>query len=230
MEIDNNLISTLASSPLFAGHKENEIQSLIESAGYQVKEFKRGEIIANEGEQCRSLLMVIHGIVKGEMIDFSGRVLKIEDIAAPRPLATAFLFGKDNRYPVTITATETVGILIFPKSSVLNLMQNSEVFLTNFLNAVCNRAQFISDKLRFLSFKSLKSKIGNYLLELQKEQQEGAEIQLKHTHAQLADLFGVARPSLSRSLRDLHRQGVIEAEGKLVRILNREALLRVMQE
>jgi CRP-like cAMP-binding protein len=230
MKTENQLVKTLASSSLFAGHQENEIRSLIELAGYQVKEFKTGRIIASEGERCRSLMMVINGSVKGEMIDFSGRVLKIEDISAPRPLATAFLFGKDNRFPVTITATETVDILIFSKSSVLNLMQNSEVFLTNFLNAVCNRAQFISEKLRFLSFKSLKSKIGNYLLELQKEQQGAEEIHLKHTHAQLADLFGVARPSLSRSLRELHRAGVVEAEGKLVRIINPQALLSMTQE
>ncbi len=229
MRIEKPMMDILASSPLFIGHKMEDLPALIAMTDYQLKRFKSGEVVANEGELCRSLLIVITGKVKGEMIDFSGRVLKIEDIAPPRPLATAFLFGKKNRFPVTITATEITEILVFPKASVLLLMQNSEVFLTNFLNAVCNRAQFISDKLRFLSFKSLKSKVGNYLLELQKDQQKGLEIELRHTHAELADLFGVARPSLSRTLRDLHRQGVIQADGKQVRILEKEALMNLIR-
>jgi hypothetical protein len=32
--------------------------------------------------------------VKGEMTDYNGKTIKIEDIEAPRPLAVAFLFGK----------------------------------------------------------------------------------------------------------------------------------------
>lgn len=229
MRNENPMFEILASSPLFAGHSMGDISSLLAKTDYQLKPFESGEVIAWEGALCRSLLMVISGKVKGEMIDFSGRVLKIEDITPPRPLATAFLFGKKNRFPVTITAVEKTEILVFPKASVLLMMQNSEVFLTNFLNAVCNRAQFISDKLRFLSFKSLKGKVGNYLLELQKDQPGTEIIELRHTHAELADLFGVARPSLSRVLRDLHRQGVIHADGKQVRLLDEAALINLLR-
>lgn len=215
----------LTKSPLFAGIKEDEIKKLFSRIVYQVRSYAKGEIIASGGEECRSLQIVFTGNVKGEMIDYSGRVLKIEDIPPPRPLAVAFLFGKNNRFPVTISATEYTELIVLPRNSVVTLMQSSEKFLTNFLNAVSNRAQFISGKLRFLSFKTLKGKIAHYLMELDSLQNNNGQVVLNKSHEELAELFGVARPSLSRALRELHHQGIIEARGRNVRIINLEALL-----
>lgn len=215
----------LTKSPLFAGIKEDEIKKLFSRIVYQVRSYAKGEIIASGGEECRSLQIVFTGNVKGEMIDYSGRVLKIEDIPPPRPLAVAFLFGKNNRFPVTISATEYTELIVLPRNSVVTLMQSSEKFLTNFLNAVSNRAQFISGKLRFLSFKTLKGKIAHYLMELDNLQKHNGRVVLNKSHEELAELFGVARPSLSRALRELHHQGIIEASGRNVRIINLEALL-----
>jgi len=215
----------LAKSPLFEGLKEDEIKSLFSSIVYQVRSYAKGEIIASGGEECRSLQIVSKGNVKGEMIDYSGRVLKIEDIPPPRPLAVAFLFGKNNRFPVTVSATEYTELIVIPRKSVVTLMQGSEVFLTNFLNAVSNRAQFISGKLRFLSFKTLKGKLAHYLMELDSNQEQNGKIIINKSQEELADLFGVARPSLSRTLRELHHRGIIEASGRKVTIIDRRALL-----
>lgn len=214
----------LVNSPLFAGLKGEEIKKLLSGIIYQVRSYARGDIIASGGDICSALQVVTNGNVKGEMIDYSGRVLKIEDISAPRPLAVAFLFGKNNRYPVTISATEYTELLVLPKKSVVSLMQTSEVFLTNFLNAVSSRAQFISGKLRFLSFKTLKGKLAHYLMELDVQQKQNGNVVLNKTQEELAELFGVARPSLSRTLRDLHNQGIILAHGRNVQILNKNAL------
>ncbi|PWE00706.1 Crp/Fnr family transcriptional regulator [Marinilabilia rubra] len=215
----------LSKSPLFAGLKEEQIENLFAKIVFQTRKYDKGDLIASGGDECRSLMIVVKGSVKGEMVDYSGRVLKIEDIPAPRPLAVAFLFGKNNRFPVTISANESTELLIIPKQSVVFLMQTSETFLTNFMNAVSNRAQFISGKLRFLSFKTLKGKLAHYLMELDRQQKQTGEIQLMRTQEELAELFGVARPSLSRTLRDFHHQGLIKASGRKIKILNREGLL-----
>lgn len=215
----------LKESSLFAGLREDEIKKLFSRIVYQVRSYAKGEVIASAGEECRSLQIVFRGNVKGEMIDYSGRILKIEDIPPPRSLAVAFLFGKNNRFPVTISATEHTELIVLPKKSVVTLMQASEIFLTNFLNAVSNRAQFISGKLRFLSFKKLKGKIAHYLMELDSFQNNNGHIVLNKSHEELAELFAVARPSVSRTLRELHHQGIIEARGRNVHIINVEALL-----
>ena len=54
------------------------------------------------------LVILTKGSVRGEMIDYSGRLIKVEDITAPRAIAPLFLFGEQNRYPVEVTS---VGII-----------------------------------------------------------------------------------------------------------------------
>ncbi len=61
-------------------------------------------------------MIVISGIVKGEMVDETGKVIKIEDIPAPGALATAFLFGNRNRFPVNVVALSDGELLIIEKA------------------------------------------------------------------------------------------------------------------
>ncbi len=224
------MYNTLARSPLFSGLSEAQVQESFTRVVYQIRSYAKGEVIATAGEECRVLQIVLNGSVKGEMIDYSGRVLKIEDIGVPRSLAIAFLFGKNNQCPVTISANEYTELLVLSKTSVVTLMQNSEVFLTNFLNAVSNRAQFISSKLRFLSFKTIRGKLAHFLMDMDRQQKGSGEVTLDKTQEELADLFGVARPSLSRSLRALHHEGIIDAQKQKVVILDRERLMVELQE
>ncbi|MBN2165204.1 MAG: Crp/Fnr family transcriptional regulator [Marinilabiliaceae bacterium] len=211
--------------PLFIGLTIVQIEAVLGQVSYQIKKFSRGQTVVLSGEECRYLYIVMEGSVKGEMNDFSGKVIKIEDIEAPRPLAVAFLFGKDNYYPVNIVANSDVKFLIIPKTSVLQLLQLNEIFLNNYLNVVSNRAQFLSDKLRFISFRSLKGKLAHYLLNLSGG--EAKEVVLPHSQEELAEMFGVARPSLGRSIRELHNSGIIKASAKYIQILDKKALLEL---
>jgi CRP/FNR family transcriptional regulator, dissimilatory nitrate respiration regulator len=158
-------VKILIQSTLFRNIEEEELYALLEKVHYQVKSYSTGDVVVYSGDECNELQIVLEGSVRGEMMDMAGRVLKIEDIGVSRPLAVAFLFGQNNRYPVTVTANDQVKLLVFPRESVLKMMQLNVSFLTNFMNDVSNRAQFISGKLKFLSFQSLKGKLAHYLLE-----------------------------------------------------------------
>ncbi len=215
-------VKILAQSTLFRNIEEEELDKLMQKVHYQVKSYSAGEVVVFSGGACNELQIVLEGSVRGEMMDMAGRVLKIEDITVSRPLAVAFLFGQNNRYPVTVTANLEVKLLVFPRDSVIKMMQLNVSFLTNFMNDVSNRAQFISGKLKFLSFQSLKGKLAHYLLE--QDQQQQGKVVLTKTQEQLADFFGVARPSLGRVIRDLHNEGVISAAGKKIEIRDRAAL------
>ena len=109
----------LSLCPVFKGIGENETEQLLNKINFQIKKFRKGEIVAISGQPVNHLYIILSGSVKGEMIDYSGKTIKIEDIEAPKPLATAFLFGKENTFPVTVTANNSVSILIIPVSEFL---------------------------------------------------------------------------------------------------------------
>lgn len=212
----------LTNCPVFKGIYETELKTLIDQIHYQVRIYKKNDIVAIAGEPVKNLYIILSGSVKGEMIDYSGKTIKIEDIEAPLPLATAFLFGKENTFPVTVSASNDVEILSIPVGEFLNMLQKNKQILKNYLNNISSRSQFLSRKLQFLSFKTIKGKMAHYLL-----QQAGTKlhsVELNTTQQQLAGLFGVTRPSLARVLAEMQDEKLIAIERKTVRLLDKGEL------
>ncbi len=222
LQNDKMIYQLITQCPIFRGISEKEAEFLLDKIHFQIKKYSKDEVIVVSGETVMNLLIVISGSVRGEMIDYSGKIIKIEDIDAPKPLAAAFLFGKENKYPVTVTANTDSSLLIMPVAEFLKLLQLNTQILKNYLNSISSRAQFLSQKLNFLSFKTIKGKVAHFLL-----QQAGDRfhsIELQNTQQQLADLFGVTRPSLARVFGEMQKDGIIKISNKTVSLLNKKAL------
>lgn len=222
------MINVLKNCSLFNSIPILEIESLFRTIVYKTKEFKSGEIIAFQDEKVENLLIVFEGTVRGEMIDFSGKTIVIEELVSPRPLAPAFLFGNSNYYPVNIVAQTNAKVLIIPKSEFVKMMQDSDKLLINFMNNISGRAQFLSRKIKFLSFHTIKGKFSFYTLSLIKNK-DTVSVELPLSQAKLAELFGVARPSLARAIREMHNDNIIRAEAKTIKILDMAALHELMK-
>jgi CRP-like cAMP-binding protein len=208
--------------PIFRGITEKEIEYLLKKIHFQIKSFSKDEVVVVAGEPVLSLHIIMSGSVRGEMIDYSGKTIKIEDVEAPKPLATAFLFGQENKFPVTVTANNEAKIIVIPVSEFLKLLQLNTQILKNYLNSISSRAQFLSQKLHFLSFKTIKGKVAHFLL--QQASDKFHSVELKNTQQQLADLFGVTRPSLARVFGEMQKEGLIKITNKTVSLLDKKEL------
>lgn len=222
------MIPALVNNPLFRGITPERLFADLEEISFHTRSYKKGEILAQQGAVCNRLVILTKGSVRGEMIDYSGRLIKVEDIAAPRAIAPLFLFGEENRYPVEVTANEPTEVIELPKSSVLSLFRKNEQFLENYMNLSANYARTLSDKLFFMSFKTIRQKLASYLLRLHKQQQQ-AHITLDRSQQELSDYFGVSRPSLARELAHMQEDGLLIADRKHITILQKEELVRLIQ-
>jgi CRP-like cAMP-binding protein len=222
------IFQLLSLSPIFAGISAEKIEKMVTRFQYSIKTYKKGNAIVFRGEPCQELMIMIKGTVKGEMIDFKGKAIEIEKISAPRPLAPGFLFGKDNTFPVDVVSSEEVTILSIPKNSLLGIFQSSEKVLNNFLDIISDRTQFLSDKLWFISFKSIKEKIVHYILSQLKKGEN--TVILPKNHQELSEYFGVTRPSLSRVFSELERENILTYDRKKIIIKNRDKLNQIITE
>lgn len=218
----------LIQAPLFRGIKSEEIEKILTGIDKKFKKFKAGTLIVHSGDPVTSLIIVISGVVKGEMVDYSGRVIKIEDIPAPGALASAFLFGNKNLFPVNVVALSDTELMIIEKQVFIRLLMNNDIILSNFLDMISNRSQFLSEKIRFLNFKTIKGKLAQFIL--QRTMNDRSSFNLGMTQTELADYFAVARPSLSRVLGELEDEGLIEARGKAIKVIDRTRLLKLTSD
>ncbi|HEY3371540.1 MAG TPA: Crp/Fnr family transcriptional regulator [Prolixibacteraceae bacterium] len=217
----------ISQSPIFKGISEEELSRLFGQIHYQVKSYQKNEIIVSGGDICDRLLIVQKGSVKAEMNDYSGKTIKIEDLNAPQPLATAFLFGRQNHFPVTVSATTEVEMVSIPKAEFVKLLQLNALILNNYLNTISTRAQFLSQKLKFLSFKTIRQKIAHFLLE--KAGDRLLTIEIHQSQEQLAEMFGVARPSLARTLGEMVQEGLIETQRRSIKILDKDRMNQLLK-
>ena len=219
------MIPTLVNNPLFRGITPERLLADLEEISFHTRSYKKGEILARQGDVCNRLVILTKGSVRGEMIDYSGRLIKVEDITAPKAIAPLFLFGEQNRYPVEVTANEPTEVIELPKPSVLSLFRKNEQFLENYMNLSANYARTLSDKLFFMSFKTIRQKLASNLY----KQQQQTHITLDRSQQELSDYFGVSRPSLARELAHMQEDGLLIADRKHITILQKEELVRLIQ-
>ena len=219
-------IVQLFECPLCMGIPEREREQFIEGFDYSVKSYMKGDVVFRQGDVCRFLYLLLEGEVEAEMTDDSGAMLRIETIRAPRALAPAFLFAEDNHFPVTATVSEKADVFIATKESVFRQMGRYESFLRNFLSVNANRTTFLTGRLQFLSFKTIRGKLIHYILELASPDKK--KVLLEKSQQELAEYFGVTRPALAKVLYELADEGMISVNRREIIILDREKMRRVL--
>ncbi len=218
-----NYIDALQTSYIFKDLKPEIIGEIIKKIHHQVKNYQKGEIISYNGDKCNALKIIVKGSVVGEMMDFQGKSLRIEKLKAPDTIASAFLFGENNTYPVDVIAEEETKLLLIPREDLMKLFCEQQIVLKNYLDIISNRTQLLTKKIKLLGLQTIKGKIAHYLLE-QVRKEGRTELFIKNSQTELSNMFGVSRPSLARVIRELHNEKIINAVGKHITILDKKAL------
>lgn len=201
-------IHELLKMPPFQGITEEQLLPLILAPEHACRLYKSSDFIAMQGEAYRSLFILCSGSVRTQMVNAEGKQLTIETLKAPELLAPAFVFSSENRFPVNIEAKEDCEILIVNKNAFLEFLHQYPLVMHNFLQLLSDRTLFLSKKLNAFALQSLKSRILNYL------RMHGSIL----NQQEVAQILGVARPSLARALSELSTEGCILMEGKDIRI------------
>lgn len=217
--------SKLIACPLFKGMSKEEHDAFLERNINEIVKFEKGETVVRQGDTIRALYLLVEGVVRTQMITREGNILEIDLLEAVMPLASAFIYASNHKFPVDVICMEHCTFLKISKSAWLEEMVHNEKLLMNFLTLNSNMTVFLSQKIQMLSLKSLRHKLSVFLLE--KTMPEKNYFILKRSRTQLAEYFGVQRPSLARTIKELEDEKVITTSGRVVTILERNELLRM---
>jgi CRP-like cAMP-binding protein len=216
----------LKQCPLCSSFNPLDEEAFLENIQCMFKTYPGNLQIINQGQLCDSLYILVTGSVKTEMITENGNILGIEIIQAPRPLAPAFLFSDNNKFPVNVITLEEVEIAKIPKEEVVKIMMTNPDFMQKYLTHNANRTQFLTNRLQLLSIKTIKGKLAYFLVDNAKHTNEPFFI--NRNQSQLAEYFGVTRPSLARSLSEMVHDGIIEIKKKQYKILDLNKLKELL--
>ena len=216
-------LNKIVDCKLFTDITSSEIEDLISMVRISVKNYEKNDYIIRQGSFQNSLVILIDGVIESEIVYENGKVLKITEQIAPYVLSAALIHGKEIKYPIDVIARTDVKLIKISKEDVFKIMQSNAIFLRNYMEVVAERTNFLFQKLTCFSFRSLREKFILYLLSLAKDQNSDV-VKVSKSQSELAQSFGVNRPSLAREVRFLHNSGLIEAEGKEIKVLSRKKL------
>ena len=216
----------ISTCPLFSNISKDDQEAFLTRLVSNKKIIDKGKTVARQGDEIKHLYLLVKGIVRTEMITQEGNSLEIEFIDAVRPLAPAFVFAQNNRFPVDVITIEECHFLLIPKEVWLNEMMSNETLLTNFLKLNSNMTVFLSQKLQMISIKSIKGKLSLFILENTTDKKNS--FTLKRNRTQLAEYFGVQRPSLARTMSELVDKGIISIDKREVTVLKRDELRKIL--
>ncbi len=191
--------------------------------GFNVIRFTKNSVIKMQGAKYTSLLMVLKGAAGAEMLDPAGKRIKLETFYPGAFLAPGILFASENRLPVTITADLDCTVLSINKNKLISILMENPGCFEFFISLMGDKIVLLSEKIRLLKFSSLQQKIAGYILNLVKYQKTET-VRLPYSREYMADLFGVARPSLSRELSRLVHAEILDIKNKVIKVKKKKAL------
>ena len=216
------MIAVLKNTCLFKGVQENGIKEILEKEKYFIKEYKKGEIIASQGELCSSLSVILEGKAIIETIYRNGKVLTLSTFKVSDVFAEALIFAKTREYPATVMAVENSKILSFPKETMLNIMKYNSKFAENILELLSQKVVILNRKINLIELDTIRKKVCKLLLDNhQKTNSYNMKIDSKKD---VAKDLGVERPSLSRELIKMKKENLIDFNLKEIKILDLERI------
>lgn len=211
---------------LFQGVDTESVKQILSGIRYTKKTYSKDSIIVFQNDICVNVVILYSGTAVAEKINYGGKVEIIEEFTTPIILAPAFVYIKDNRFPVSVYATSKCEVLFIPRDDFMIVMQRNTKVLINFLQIISEQTYFLNKKLNVYKL-NLKGKIADYLLTQMRMQ--GKDTFDMVSHQRLADLLGVARPSLSRTLTEMQQDKIILIDKKRVKILIPQALRKLAE-
>lgn len=212
------VINKLQGNEFFDNLNNEEIEKLISNIGYSVKAYKKGEVIANEEDECNSLGFVLDGTIEIQRIYLSGKQITLKRLSNGDVFGEALIFSNTSKYASTVVAFSECSILYIGKADILKLCTMDERVLGNFISALSNKILMLNSKIKSIAFKSIKHKVINFILE-QAKMQKSETINLKENKEEIASSMGIPRPSLSRELMNLRDLNYIKFDRNVIKIL-----------
>ena len=217
----------LRNNDLFKGLDIEEIEDILKNISFTKIKYRKGEILAHEGEVCTSLGVILEGTIEMQRIYCNGKYIVIKKLSKGEVFGEALIFSEKSFYPLTVLAVNDCLIMYIKKEEILSLCFQNKKILENFISLLSNKVLMLNKKIKNISFKSIKEKVSNYILE-ESIIQNTDTISLNESKEDIAAKLGIPRPSFSRELMRLKTLGIIDFNRRFIKIINKDELENIL--
>lgn len=203
--------------------EKNVLEFFIE--GRNTNRYKRKQVIYSEGNHPNALYYVLTGKIKAVKSNDDGKALAT-DLFGPGDFLGFIALLNKGTYHDTAIAMEDTELAVIPKEDLEEMMYKSHELSCMFIKLLTSNIINKEKKMIGIAYSSLRKKVANALLLLQKKYQQKAEekFTIDINRESLATIAGTATESLIRTLTDFRSEKLIDMKGNAITLLNPKKL------
>lgn len=210
---------------LFADIEKKEVEKMLKCSRAVTRELCPQEAVFSEGETPSNIFILDSGEVALEKSFASGKRNLLYTVEPGDVFGEAFLFSGQSHYWYDAIAMKKSRVIMIPWKFFYGFCENAcghhQMITRNLLEILAGRNFSMTKKLHLLSSTSLKEKLAIYFLD---NTDASGRVKLGMNREDLADFLGVARPSLSRELMNMQKDGLIRVDREDVKIVDMDRL------
>lgn len=219
---DNNAVK-----PGTGESKLNSLDDLRELVKkYEEQNYKAGETIYEEGKQSNHFFFVDKGVVKSHRMDEYGKEL-ITSIYKEGDFFGNTSFHQHTPFEEYATAMEETRIYAVSKDELKNILMNNSALTLELIDVMGNNISGIKEQLLEMAYGSVRKKAARTILLFSQKIRRHPTQSIRISRSDLASVAGMASETLIRTLSDFKKEGLLEIEGRNIKLLDVEALKRI---
>jgi CRP/FNR family transcriptional regulator len=191
--------------------------------------YVRGSILFVEGQETNGTYIVLSGLIKVVKIHKEGREKTVAILGRGDILGEMTLFETTTR-SATAKIMEDSSVLLIPNSDFKQLLLDIPQLALQVIGILAERLRQTDQHIQELLFFNARERIVCNLLHLAAvhgiEESNKIKIPLRLTHAELANLVGVSRETVTKVLDDLRKDNLIRIKNRQLWLLNKEELFQ----
>lgn len=203
----------------------NDLKNFFDDNG-ETYSFKQGETIYEEGQHSNSIYLIEKGLVKCHKLDEQGKDLTTA-LHKEDDLFGYTSFTQNTTYKETAAAVQDsvlIGISKNELKDVLNSNHNVTLELIQLLN---EDLVGVKDQLLQMAYSSVRKRTATTILKFVDKLGRKPEEFIRISRNDLASVAGIATESLIRTLSRFKDLGIIEIEGRNIKVLDVDKLQKI---
>ena len=214
--IDDALIESLRSAPLFDGAEPDTIEALARDG--ITRRYRRGTYLFHQGDASSDVMFLVEGRVEISSDSASGHRQLHTTLDTPQFFGELGVLGDMPRTASALALDEST-VLMFDADRFLRFVADEPAASRAIMRALARQVQANEAFVEDLLYLDLKGRVAKRLLQLvapslDELPEDGALVPAIVTHSDLASLCGGSRENVTRILSDLQRRGFVERDGR----------------
>ncbi len=205
----------LKTVPIFAELSEADMETLARLATR--RRYPKDTVVFFENDEGDALFMILEGRIRVTILGDDGREIILTVLGPGDFFGEMSLLDQEPRSATAIAAEDTE-LVALHRADFQGLLSENPSISAALIRVLNNRLRRANQQISTLALLDVYGRVARVILEMARDEgrrlKDGRIAFRRATHQEIANRIGTTRETVTRMLKDLERQGLIQVDGR----------------